>query len=161
VGAFAIPTWIRRPLRSATSHFSALADFKQGFEQLPSLNGQRVEHHLPVAAGTDDGLLAKPARVMRDKTLWALKDPREIAHTELLSLEQRRGESEAGRIGQCPRTGGRCLRSIGVDTSPSQLLCDLEVETEQIAVISGHPNTLTYVDVRSVTQNLRDYPVPS
>ena len=82
---------------------------------------------------------------MRDERLRALDDPGEIANAELISLEQRRSDSEPSRIGKS--TGKR--RSVPckgrLQTSLSEPLGNRKVEAKQVATIVSHDDILTIV----------------
>jgi hypothetical protein len=84
---------------------------------------------------------------MGDEVLRTFGDPGEVTDAELFRLGEGGREHEPGRIGQRAGLAGSAL-SIGKrQPLQSQLLGDLEVETEQVAMIGRDAYILMPVEM--------------
>src|SRR5439155_21935936 len=142
------PSWTRPPPCSDMSHGGR----QDGRHQRAPLLSECVDDHLPLAARTNEPAASQRARVMRDEVLGALDDPGEVAHAELVGVEQRCGKRQTRRIRESLRPRGRDLRGAGGETPVPEPLGRRKVEAEQVAAVVGHENIL--MDVRVFTSGL-------
>ena len=75
---------------------------------------------------------------MGDEILGALENPRQIAHTELVGIEQDGGQDEPGGVRQSLRLPGDLRGGDAIEASAAQALRCLEVQAKQIAAVVGH-----------------------
>jgi hypothetical protein len=83
---------------------------------------------------------------MRHKILRALDDPGEVAHAQLVAVDQRRRKRQASRMSQALRPRGRSLGLADAEPPLPQSLGRRQVEAKQVTAILGHENIL--MDVR-------------
>ena len=85
--------------------------------------------------------------MMRHEILRALADPREIAHAELVRVEERGGQRQPGRIRDGSSSLCRLPCDRWIETFAPQRLGDRQVEAEKLAMVVGHEDILMDVDV--------------
>lgn len=86
--------------------------------------------------------------MVRDQRLWPLDDPGEITDTQLVCLQQGRGDGEPGRVGECASKLRRLRRRLAVHAPLPQSLGYRKVKAKQIAPVIGHTDILTDVGMR-------------
>ena len=89
--------------------------------------------------------------MVRDQCLWPLDDPREITDTQLICVQQGRGDREPRRVGERAGKLRSLRRRLAVHTPLPQSLGDGKVKAKQIALIIGHIDILTGVGMRLLT----------
>ena len=117
-----------------------------GYQPLP-FRGERVHHHLSVAAGANQILRAQGAEVMGDEVRRALADPGEIADAELSRFPEGGGEHQPGGIGKRSDATGGNFRRLRVEPAASELFRERKVDAQQVAAIVSDPIILTMVEV--------------
>jgi len=88
---------------------------------------------------------------MRDERLRALHDPGQITDTQLVRLQQSRGDSNAGWIAKGASETRYLDGSLRLNTFVAEAFGERKVEAEKFApVIPGHNNNLTSVVMKRV-----------
>lgn len=103
----------------------------------------------PARRECTSALASEEAQVVGGEVLGALRDPGEIADTELLGLAERAGEHQACGICERASAAGGAFGVARAEAARAQPLGDLEVETETLAAVARHKFVLTSVEMLS------------
>src|SRR5438067_5020020 len=82
---------------------------------------------------------------MRDEVLSALRDPAQIADTQLIAVAERRCEDETRGIAKRLGAGRELIGLPPIESSLTQLLGTRQIEAQQLAAVIRHRFNLTLV----------------
>jgi hypothetical protein len=85
--------------------------------------------------------------VVGDEVLGALRDPSEVADTELLDLAQSAGEHQPCGVCERSSASGGAFGLAHVEPAGAQSLGHFEVKTEKLAAVVCHRYILTFVEM--------------
>src|SRR3954447_16007417 len=91
---------------------------------------------------------------MGDEVLGSLRDPREVAHAQLVGTGQCGSDRQTCRVGQGPCLLSESLCRDRSQTLVTQALGLLEVEAQEIAAVVGHWVILTPVAISGCAEDV-------
>ena len=98
-----------------------------------ALPGQRVHRHLAVPARAHDALRLERLHVVGDEVLRPLRDPREVAHAQLVTVPEGERQREAGRLAQRAVAAGEALGVVERRAGGPQAVALGRVDVQQLS----------------------------